>query len=71
MSASSLPRLTEEQVLRLLRQRCVAAGSIAKWARQNGISGAFASEVLNRNRPLGPKVLRALRLRKVIEFEKE
>lgn len=63
-------RLGKEDVLALLDRTCHEVGGVNAFARLHGLSPAYVSSVLSGNRTLGPKVLKALRLRRVTSYER-
>lgn len=60
--------MDEIDVKRLLDRECANAGSVAAWARENGVSKSYVSGVLNSEREIGPKILDALGLRRVTRY---
>ena len=66
---SVLPPFSQNDVLRMLFDRCLSAGSRKAWAEQNNISPAYVSDVLNGNRDPGERILNALGLVKVVSYE--
>lgn len=57
-----------EDVKKLLRTACAIAGSQGGWARANGISAGYVSDILQGRREPGPDALRALKLRRVVRY---
>jgi hypothetical protein len=57
--------LSDADILRMLRADIQKYGSQAEWSRQNGISRPHLNRVLNRERDFGPRILKALKLKKV------
>jgi len=62
--------MTLDQVLALLRRECEKAGSQDAWARSNGVTGAYVSDVLNRRREPGDGILRPLGLEKTTVYRR-
>jgi hypothetical protein len=63
--------LTATEVLALLANECVKAGSVALWCEEPGRpSATYVQGVLYRGIPLGPKILRALGLEKIVTYRK-
>ena len=60
--------MTEEDLLSLLRDRAYEAGSLTRYARAHGFTVQYLSEVLARTRRPGPKILKALGYKKVVEY---
>jgi hypothetical protein len=52
----------------LLRERILRAGSIAAWSRQTGIQRATASLVINGRRPPSARLFRALKRKKATAY---
>ncbi len=52
--------MTREDVIELLHKSVRKAGGVRSWARQNDLSAAYVSDVLNDNRKMGPAILEAL-----------
>lgn len=67
----SMERMTLDGVIQLLEQACRKTGSASAFAVQHKVSPAYLSDIIARNRMPGPKVLRALGLRKVVLYERE
>jgi hypothetical protein len=53
-----------------LRKACEDAGCAADWAKANEISAAYVSDVLNGRKEPGEKILRALGLKRVVEYRR-
>ena len=53
-----------EQILKLLRKHTAEAGSVAKWANDNGFSGMYVGNVLRGKKPPSERLLAALGLRR-------
>lgn len=64
--------LTERDVRTLLRQGCKVAGGYRPFGRAHRISPAYVQLVCaGRKQTPGPKILRALGLRRVVTYEKD
>ena len=46
------------------------AGSQKKWAKKNGVTPSLISMVLSGDRPLNNKIISALKLRRVVVYER-
>ena len=66
------PARTVDQmdVIRLLRLEVNRAGSQKKWAKKNGVTQSLISMVLSGDRPPNHKIIRALKLRRVVVYER-
>jgi hypothetical protein len=62
--------LDQKDVVRLLRSEVNRAGGQTKWAKKNGIAPSAISMVLAGDRPPNKKIISALKLRRVIVFER-
>jgi hypothetical protein len=62
--------LDQKDVVRLLRSEVNRAGGQTKWAKKNGIVPSAISMVLAGDRPPNKKIMSALKLRRVIVFER-
>jgi hypothetical protein len=62
--------LDQKDVVRLLRSEVNRAGGQMKWAKKNGIVPSAISMVLAGDRPPNKKIISALKLRRVIVFER-
>jgi len=62
-------RLTHAKLIKLLRETTEDAGSAKAWGELHKIGAPYISDVLNRRRDPGPKILKALGLRKVVLYE--
>jgi hypothetical protein len=62
--------VTDEDVRKLLRKACDAAGSQRAWADANNVSAPYVSDVLCQRRDPGPAVLSALGLRAETRYVK-
>lgn len=58
-------------LLDFLRDACTEAGNQTLFAAKHGVSTVYLRDILSRNRPPGPKVLKALGFRKVVLYERE
>lgn len=63
--------LTEAEVRTLLRKYVERAGSLQAAAEEIGTTKSLLSETLNKKRPLGPRVLKALGIRKAQSYHVE
>lgn len=61
-------RLSESDVVDLLRDAVDQAGSVAAWARTAGVSITYVHDVIAGRRPPGGAILEALSLSKVVTF---
>ena len=62
--------LDQKDVVRLLRLEVNRAGSQKKWAKKNGVTPSLISMVLSGDRPLNNKIISALKLRRVVVYER-
>ena len=62
--------LDQKDVVRLLRSEVNRAGSQKEWAKENGITPSSISMVLSGVRPPNKKIISALKLRRVVVFER-
>jgi hypothetical protein len=62
--------LDQNGVVRLLRAEVKRAGGQVKWARKNRVARSMVSMVLSGDRPASRNIIRALKLRRVIVFER-
>ena len=53
-------------VIKILQAACKKAGTQAAWAKANGISAAYVTDVLSGKRNAGAKILSALGVEKVV-----
>ena len=60
VARTSPETFTESEVREMLRAACKEAGSVYAWAKREGVSISFATDVLNARRPLGPSLARAI-----------
>jgi hypothetical protein len=78
LDAAFLPRpaqtdmraLDQKDVVRLLRSEVNRAGSQKEWAKENGVTPSSISMVLSGVRPPNKKIISALKLRRVVVFER-
>jgi predicted transcriptional regulator len=62
--------LDQKDVVRLLRSEVNRAGSQQEWAKENGVAPSSISMVLSGERPPNKKIISALKLRRVVAFER-
>jgi hypothetical protein len=62
--------LDQKDVVRLLRSEVNRAGSQKEWAKENGVTPSSISMVLSGVRPPNKKIISALKLRRVVVFER-
>ena len=62
-------RLNEADVLELLAKTCTDAGGVNAFARMYHVSPAYVSSALAGKRTLGPKILKALGLKRITLYE--
>lgn len=62
--------VTKQQLLAILRLACERAGSQAAWARANGMSSVYVSDVLSGRREPAGKLLAALGVERAIAYRK-
>jgi hypothetical protein len=62
--------LGQKDAVRLLRLEVNRAGSQKKWAKKNGVTQSLISMVLSGDRPLNNKIISALKLRRVVVYER-
>jgi len=60
-----MARLSDVDVLRILRAAIQEAGDQSKWARRHGISRPHLNRVLKRKRGFSLRILRALKLKPI------
>lgn len=53
-----------------LREACDKLGSVHAWAMKHEVTDAYVGGVLNGKKPPGPKILKGLKLKKVVSYEK-
>ena len=78
LGAAFLPRpaqtdmraLDQKDVVRLFRSEVNRAGSQQEWAKKNGVAPSSISMVLSGVRPPNKKIVSALKLRRVVVFER-
>lgn len=63
--------MTTEQVLKLLRAECEAAGSQREWARWHKVSGQYVGDVLRGRVAPSFTVLNELGLERVVRYRKK
>lgn len=57
-------RIGGNEIRKLLREKCLEAGSQKAWAQANGMSAVHVCDVLQGNRAPGEKILTALGYRR-------
>jgi hypothetical protein len=62
--------LDQNDVVRLLRLEVKRAGGQQEWARKNGVAPSMISMVLSGERPPNEKIISALKLRRIVIFER-
>jgi hypothetical protein len=62
--------LYQNDVIRLLRSEVKRAGGQKEWARKSGVAPSMVSMVLSGDRPPNEKIIRALKLRRIVIFER-
>src|SRR2546428_13923883 len=62
--------LDQNDVVRSLRLEVKRAGSQKKWAKKNGVTQSLISMVLSGDRPPNNKIISALKLRRVVVYER-
>lgn len=62
--------MTLDDVLNLLLAECEKAEGRKRWAEAHKLSPAYVSDVLNRRREPGKKILTALGVEKVVSYRK-
>ena len=62
--------LGQNDVVRLLRSEVKRAGGQKEWARKSGVAPSMISMVLTGDRPPNEKIISALKLRRVVIFER-
>jgi len=62
--------LDQNDVVRLLRSEVRRAGGQKEWARKSGVAPSMISMVLTGDRPPNEKIISALKLRRVVVFER-
>ncbi len=68
-NGAGMTLLGKADVLALLDQKCREAGGVTAFARRHKLSAPYVSAALSGDRTLGPKLLKALRLKRVILYE--
>jgi hypothetical protein len=63
--------LDENDVLRLLHEVVDRAGSQSAWARRSGVDRTQLNGVLRGKRRLSPTIIQALKLKKVVAYERK
>jgi hypothetical protein len=62
--------LGQNDVVRLLRSEVKRAGGQQEWARKHGVVPSMISMVLSGDRPPNKKIISALKLRRIVVFER-
>jgi hypothetical protein len=62
--------MNEQSLVRLLVRKC-AETTLRKTAKQMGLSAAYLSSVISGGQRPGPKLLRAMKMRRVIHYIRE
>jgi len=62
--------LGQNDVVRLLRSEVKRAGGQQEWARKYGVAPSMISMVLSGDRPPNKKIISALKLRRIVVFER-
>ncbi len=60
--------MTTDQVLARLQREVKALGSQQAWCKAHGVSPAYLSDTLNRRKELGPQILAALGLQRIVTY---
>ncbi len=60
---------TEDEVRETLRLACIKAGSPEAWATEHEIGMVYLRQVLEDSRPVGFRILQALKLRRVVRYQ--
>jgi len=63
--------MTYDKLLDILSRKIAAAGGQSAFARKAGISPQYISEVLRWNKPIGPTLLNALGVEKIITYRRK
>lgn len=63
------PPFSRHDVMRMLFDSCLEAGSQKLWAQKHELSAPYVSEVLRGTREPGDSILKALGLIKVVTYE--
>ena len=64
-----MKRYTKQEARQILRQAIAQSGSQVRFAQAHGISPQYLNDMVKRNRDISGKILVALGLKKVVEFE--
>lgn len=59
---------TETEVLQLLCQEILKAGTQAEWARRNGVDRTYLNKVMNGRKLAGPAILEALKIEEMTAY---
>ena len=63
--------MTADDVRYLLRRACAKAGSALAWAKANGFSAPYVSDVLRGRREPGPRMCETLRVVPEVIYRKK
>lgn len=63
--------MTEADVLRVLARECRRCGTQAEWAKAQGISPTYVSDVLKGRRAPGDSILAALGFERVVTYRRK
>lgn len=66
---TTIKRITEKDARKLLSQAIREAGSQAAFADSRGISRQYLGDILKGRRDMSGKILKALGLTKIVEFQ--
>ena len=61
--------MNADQVREMLRAECEKAGGIRSWSRLHGVSAAYVSRVLLREKDVSAAITKPLNLVRVVAFE--
>ncbi len=60
--------MTEQDVLIMLKRACNASGSQKAWAKANGFSNSYVSDVLNKRRDPADEICKALGVERAVIY---
>lgn len=63
--------LTADDVRHLINTKSAPFGSVARWAKSEGISKAYAFDVVSGKTEPGPRICKALGLERVVFYREE
>lgn len=63
--------MTEADILRMLLRECRRAGTQAEWAKAQGLSATYVSDVLKGRRAPGDSILSALGFERVVTYRRK